>query len=92
MFSERSNDGIERIPEQWFKRYNAKEPEKGGARKSRVAVPRAWARANTGKAWEQEANKALRRARPGGAYRSPQPSRAAGTRRIDPVTWNSRRS
>ena len=35
MFSERGNDGIERSGEQWFKRYNAKAPEKGGARKSR---------------------------------------------------------
>ena len=34
MFSERTNDGVERSAEQWFKRYNAQEPEKGGARKS----------------------------------------------------------
>ena len=61
MFSERSNDGIERTAEQWFKRTNRKEPEKGGARKSRVAVPRAWLE-QTRKAWEQEANKALRQA------------------------------
>lgn len=33
MFSERQRDGIERDPEQYFKRYNAKLPEKGGARK-----------------------------------------------------------
>ena len=33
MFSERRLDGIERDPEQYFKRYNAKAPEKGGARK-----------------------------------------------------------
>ena len=32
MFSERGNDGIKRDTEQWFKRYNAKAPEKGGAR------------------------------------------------------------
>ena len=32
MFSERGNDGIARTAEQWFKRYNAKEPEQGGAR------------------------------------------------------------
>ena len=30
MISERANDGIERSREQWFKRYNSKEPEKGG--------------------------------------------------------------
>lgn len=33
MISERQRDGIERDPEQYFKRYNAKAPEKGGARK-----------------------------------------------------------
>lgn len=33
MFSERQRDGIERDPEQYFKRYNAKNPERGGARK-----------------------------------------------------------
>jgi len=33
MFSERRCDGIERDPAQYFKRYNAKYPEKGGARK-----------------------------------------------------------
>ena len=33
MFSERQVDGIERDPEQYFKRYNGKAPEKGGARK-----------------------------------------------------------
>lgn len=33
MFSERQADGIERDPEQYFRRYNAKSPEKGGARK-----------------------------------------------------------
>ena len=33
MFSERQRDSIERDPEQYFKRYNAKNPERGGARK-----------------------------------------------------------
>lgn len=33
MFSERQRDGIERDSEQYFKRYNSKTPEKGGARK-----------------------------------------------------------
>lgn len=33
MFSERQVDGIERDPDQYFKRYNSKSPEKGGARK-----------------------------------------------------------
>ena len=39
MFCERECDGIERDPEQFFKRYNSKNPERGGAKK-----------ANTGKA------------------------------------------
>ena len=33
MFSERQVDGIERDPARYFKRYNAKQPERGGARK-----------------------------------------------------------
>jgi hypothetical protein len=33
MYSERRLDGIERDPDQFFKRYNAKNPEKGGAQK-----------------------------------------------------------
>ena len=61
MISERGNDGIERGGEQWFKRYNAKAPEKGGARKSRAAMPQAWLE-DTRKAWEQTANQALERA------------------------------
>ncbi|WP_174889606.1 MobA/MobL family protein [Candidatus Williamhamiltonella defendens] len=35
MFSERVNDGIERDPQQYFKRANSKNPEKGGAKKFR---------------------------------------------------------
>jgi hypothetical protein len=34
MFSDRQLDGIERSPEQFFKRYNAKAPERGGCRKA----------------------------------------------------------
>lgn len=33
MYSERMNDGIERDPQQYFKRYNSKHPERGGAKK-----------------------------------------------------------
>ena len=33
MYSERTRDDIERDPEQYFRRYNAKHPEKGGCRK-----------------------------------------------------------
>ena len=61
MFSERANDGIERSREQWFRRANRSEPEQGGARKSRVAVPQTWLE-QTRKAWEREANEALERA------------------------------
>ncbi|EMG5775144.1 mobilization protein MobA [Yersinia enterocolitica] len=35
MFSERLNDGIHRDPEQYFRRANSKDPERGGARKVR---------------------------------------------------------
>lgn len=35
MFSERLNDGIPRDPQQYFKRANTKEPERGGAKKAR---------------------------------------------------------
>ena len=34
MFCERERDGIERDPEQFFKRYNSKNPERGGAKKA----------------------------------------------------------
>ena len=61
MFSERGNDGIERSGEQWFKRYNAKAPEKGGARKSRAGKAGDWLD-KTREAWEREANRALGRA------------------------------
>ena len=33
MYSERTRDELDRDPEQYFKRYNAKSPEKGGCRK-----------------------------------------------------------
>ena len=61
LFSERGHDGIERSAEQWFTRYNAKEPEKGGARKSRAAKAGDWL-ASTRQAWEQTANQALEQA------------------------------
>ena len=61
MISERANDGIERSAEQWFKRYNAKEPEKGGARKSTATKPRDWLE-QTREDWADQANEALDRA------------------------------
>lgn len=36
MYSERINDGIERDPSQYFKRYNSKNPERGGAKKHNI--------------------------------------------------------
>jgi len=36
MYSQRMRDGIERDPGQYFKRYNAKNPERGGCRKERT--------------------------------------------------------
>lgn len=33
MMSLRVNDGIDRAPDQYFKRFNAKYPERGGAQK-----------------------------------------------------------
>ena len=38
MFSERTNDGIERAPDQYFKRYNSKNPRKGGAKKANTGL------------------------------------------------------
>ena len=61
MYSERGNDGIERSAEQWFRRYNGKAPETGGARKSRAAKAGDWLD-KTREAWEQTANQALERA------------------------------
>ena len=61
IFSERGHDGIERSGEQWFKRYNAKAPEKGGAWKSRAAKAGDWLD-KTREAWEQTANRALEQA------------------------------
>ena len=58
MISERTNDGLERSAAQWFKRYNAADPEKGGARKSTATKPREWLE-NTREAWAERANQAL---------------------------------
>jgi hypothetical protein len=65
MFSERRLDGIERDPEQHFKRYNAKAPEKGGARKDNTGKDAALRRKELielrGR-WEEMANQHLERA------------------------------
>ena len=58
LISERTNDGLERSPEQWFRRYNAAEPEQGGARKTTALHPKAWL-AETRAAWAEQTNQAL---------------------------------
>ena len=58
LISERGNDGLERSPEQWFRRYNAAEPEQGGARKTETLKPRAWLDA-TRAALAEQTNQAL---------------------------------
>lgn len=47
MFSERTHDGIERSPDQFFKRYNAKSPEKGGAEKANKAMTKTQSKEKT---------------------------------------------
>ena len=61
VISERANDGIERSAEQWFKRANGKQPERGGAKKSRTMMDKHWI-AETREVWGREANRALERA------------------------------
>lgn len=39
MYNERTLDGIERDPNEFFKRYNAKNPEKGGCKKDSAGTP-----------------------------------------------------
>ena len=58
LISERTNDGLERSPEQWFRRYNAAEPAQGGARKTTALHPKAWL-AETRAAWAEQTNQAL---------------------------------
>lgn len=38
MFTDRVNDGIDREPHQFFKRYNSKDPKKGGAKKANTGM------------------------------------------------------
>ena len=68
MYSERMNDGIERDPEQYFKRYNAKYPERGGAKKHNVqgtATERKAALKEMRGRWEQMHNAHIDRHLPG---------------------------
>ena len=61
LISERVNDRIVRSPAQWFRRYNATHPDRGGARKTLTLKPRAWFEA-TREAWATHTNHALARA------------------------------
>ena len=61
IWSDRGHDGIERTPSTWFKRYNGKAPERGGARKSRAGNDRDWL-AGVREQWAGRANEALERA------------------------------
>ena len=60
MFSERVNDGIARDPDQYFKRWNAKNPELGGAGKDRSMSSRAFV-GQVREQWAQTANRFLER-------------------------------
>ena len=59
VISERSNDGLERGAETWFRRYNGPAPERGGARKCSTSS-REWLK-STREAWAEQANRALER-------------------------------
>ena len=61
MISERALDGHDRDAERWFKRYNRKAPEKGGARKTRSIKGKEWLE-NTRRGWARAANRALEEA------------------------------
>ena len=65
MFSERTRDGIERDPDQYFKRYNGKNPERGGAKKANTGMKPADRKADLlaqRDRWEKMCNNHLERA------------------------------
>ncbi|SDF61367.1 MobA/MobL family protein [Sporolituus thermophilus] len=64
IFSERVNDGIERPAEQYFRRYNPKQPELGGAKKERSwsSLDRAGKLRELRESWTEIQNRALERA------------------------------
>ncbi|MFM0566435.1 Ti-type conjugative transfer relaxase TraA [Paraburkholderia sediminicola] len=61
MFTERVNDGIARDPAQYFRRWNAQEPEKGGAGKDRYLSSRQFVR-DVREEWAVTANHFMARA------------------------------
>ena len=65
MFSERTIDGISRDPDQYFKRYNSKNPEKGGSKKANTGMKPADRKADLiaqRERWEQTCNRHLEQA------------------------------
>jgi hypothetical protein len=61
LVSERVNDGVERPASQWFRRWNARDPELGGARKSIALRPKEWLE-QIRETWAGLVNQALERA------------------------------
>ena len=61
LISERINDGLDRPAEQWFKRANKKNPEKGGAVKTENLKSQEWLENNRAR-WAEVANQALEQA------------------------------
>lgn len=61
IFSERNNDGIERTAEQFFRRANNKEPNKGGAKKSEYAHKKDFVQ-EVRTSWRESANEHLAKA------------------------------
>lgn len=64
IFSERKNDDIERTAEQYFKRYNPRDPASGGAKKERSwsALDSSEKLLNLRSSWAKMQNRALERA------------------------------
>lgn len=61
MFSDRTNDGIERDAETWFRRHNPRKPEAGGARKNRAFKPKSWL-LSVRESWAEVTNRHLKAA------------------------------
>jgi hypothetical protein len=61
LLSERVNDGIARPATQWFRRFNARAPERGSARKTEALSKKGWLH-DIRKAWAELVNRALERA------------------------------
>lgn len=65
MFNERRQDGIQRDPDQYFKRANTKNPEKGGCKKDNTGIDHATRKGQIKELrqrWEEKCNQHLERA------------------------------